>query len=260
MLLGEVGLTLGTEKPTGKSEVTNLHDVDVAVTNKIAMLINELTVSIPNDLPASRAKPLKSLRKFLARDISQQIGYGVFDTPKAFLGAFVRANKSKNEKGKAKNKIDLPLVYVSRDPSIFFTDTEKDIPNAQTLTTSEGEKIGTLDFYSVDLNYQINIIAWSKDEAATMALHVLTWLRSYDRSQDKRFTAKTVLADAEEMELGWSFKDVQTLSADNATLPFDEGRLYCLSIAVSVQSEVASVRYVEVGRAPLVARGHNVSG
>lgn len=255
MLISDVEIIFTVSKPTGKSEVTNLHDVDTAVINKIAEVTNQLTVTIPQDEDGKhpRLKPLKSLCKFLERDINKQIGSGSFESPRRFLLAFARAHNKATENGKTKNKIELPLMYVSREPSIMFSDTEKPQISLTELTSDNGQLLGNVDKYFVDLNYQINIVAWDKDEATMLALHVLTWLKEYDRSQSKTLTAKSNVSNAP-CELSWHFKDAATVTADNASSPFSEGRLYAFSIPVMVTSEVLKVRYMESSDANLIGR------
>lgn len=262
MIIESLGLSLGENTPTGVVEISSLKDIDVSVGNRILELVARLKVTIPSGVNENhpRLKPLKSLQDFLSREPNKQMGYGRFDTPAGFLKAFNRqlnksAPKGEQEGSKKRDyKVQLPLMYIARDQGLAFSDDgRRDIKKAKELQR-DGRVIGEVDCYVMNLNYQLHFVGWNEEDISMLALHVLTEIRN-GAGTAENVEVSTAFADTEAFTLDWNFLDKKMLTAEPASLPFDEGRLYGLTIAFPIEAELAKVRYVTEERGDVVGRG-----
>ncbi|EKO3439451.1 hypothetical protein NTE19_003343 [Vibrio fluvialis] len=251
MLIEDLGITLSETTPTGMVELSSLKDIDASVGNRILELMARLTVSIPAGVDENhpRIKHYRSIQAFLNKPSNEKMGFGQFETPRRFLAAFMKKLDRQPTEKKKNYKVSLPLLYVAREPGLMFSDSRKDIPKAAELFV-DNSKVAEVDGYVLDLNYQLNIVGWNEEDVVLLALQFLTELRNGEGSK-KAIQVKTEFANADAFELEWSFKEGKTVSADSATLPFDEDRLHCLSITFPIEAELAKARYMEETRGTL---------
>jgi len=222
-----VDLTFKNVAEDGRIEVSGLTDVDVALANKIGSVINRLYVSDPEH-PRN-----KRLADFAKRPLADKIAMGEFDSPRRFLRALMKQGK---------DKISLPCLYITRDPAIAFAELDqyRDRAGVGELCDSDGVYIGEVEESVTTLAYMVNIVGWQDDNIEIIALLLMSWLRH--RHADHKFNAKTVLGGAA-YDLAVEIIDRHMMTADNASLPFEDDKMRVLSIGFTVNAQTATIRY-----------------
>lgn len=227
--MSEIGInwTEVEQQDDGYLEVTSLDDVDIAVVNKIATVINRLKL----DGLSAKANP--RLAAFANRPIKEKIAMGEFDTPRGFLRALSKQGK---------NKITLPCVYVSRDPSFHFSDldTHKDQSNVGQIHDENNNFLGSADLSFLNLNFQVNVVGWQNDNIDAIALLLVKWLRH--KHPDHAFTAKSMIAGTP-IEISIQFNDRHMISVENNSRTYEDDKLRALTFTVTVCTESYMIRY-----------------
>ncbi|QUM78780.1 hypothetical protein HWV00_21135 (plasmid) [Moritella sp. 24] len=229
----------------GLLEVSHLTDIDNAIANKIGAIINRLHISSPDHVRNKR------LALFAARPINEKLAMGEFESPRRFL--MTLSKQRSNNTGQAKtNNVQLPYLYVTRAPGIYFAEPEKykDASNIADVCDSTGTLIGQLDQSVTALTYQLNIVGWQNDNIDAIAMLIMSWLRH--THEDHTFTAKTVLGGIP-YELGIEVTDRHLVTAESASVSFEEDKLRALSVTLTVDAEVAIIRYGSESTAKILA-------
>ncbi|MDC5753605.1 hypothetical protein [Vibrio europaeus] len=226
----------------GKVLVSDLEDVDLAVGHTILDIINSLGIHAPHIASTSpRYKTTKAVKDFLSRKPEDQLAYGVFDTPKDFLKELIKNMGEKTEGDEVKPKALLPMIYLSRDPSLGFSDTDKDQANVHQLSDGDGNIMGDVDAYWPIISYSLTIVSWHKESTSMLTSHLLTDFRSQARKGVRSYTSETHLG-GQPFEFSWSFQDGLTYAGSNISEPFGEGRLNAMTIDLSIKALMYKLR------------------
>lgn len=211
----------------GQLEVNSLNDVDIAVVNKIATVIHRLKI----DSLSAQANP--RLAAFANRPIKEKIAMGEFDTPRRFLRALSKQGK---------DKISLPCIYVSRDPSFGFSnlDMHKDQSDVGQFFDDDGAYLGSADLSILSLNFQVNIVGWQNDSIDAIALLLVKWLRH--KHPDHSFTAKSIIAGTP-IEIAIKFEERHIVSVENNSQTYEDDKLRALTFTITASAESYMVRY-----------------
>ncbi len=254
MKVNQEGLVGEVLEHTGKVLISDLEDVDLAVGHEILSIINSLGVHAPHITPEHpRYKTTKAVQDFLARAPEDQLANGVFDTPKEFLKELVKSMGEKGADAGDKAKAKLPMIYLSRDPGISFSDTDKDAINIHQLRDETGKVMGDVDGYWTLLNYSLNIVSWNKQSTSMLTSHLLTFFREQERKSKRSFTSITHLG-GQPFEFNWSFQDGLTYLGSNISEPFSDGRLNAMTIDLSIKAAIYKLRIAKAYDATLIGR------
>ncbi len=219
-------------------EVSYLTDIDIGVTNKIGAVIGRLHVSSPEHARNKR------LAAFATRSTKDKLAMGEFESPRRFLMALSkqRATPEPGETETKQKNVQLPYLYVTRAPGIVFAEPDQyaDVSDMTELCDPDGAYLGQVDRSVVSLTYQLNIVGWQNDNIDAIGLLILSWLRH--QHIDHSFTVKTILGESP-CELGIDITDRHLVTADGASLAFEEDKLRVLAITLTVAAEVLTVRY-----------------
>ncbi|HFU2857309.1 TPA: hypothetical protein ACGQ50_000849 [Enterobacter cloacae] len=108
--------------PTGLYEVTGFHDVDVAVANFIADIVDRARICEPNEFN-------RAFANFTDRPKSDKVIVGRWDTPQQLLRhiAMAQAGRISEKNDDYRNKDYLPLVNLSRNFMVSIGNTDRAI-------------------------------------------------------------------------------------------------------------------------------------
>ncbi|WP_070964960.1 hypothetical protein [Vibrio sonorensis] len=237
---------------TGKVIMSDLEDVDLAVGHQILSAINTLAIHAPHiGSGHPRYKTTKTIKDFLNRAPEDQLAYGVFDSPKSFLKELAKDAGEQDKKEKLLAK--LPMLYLSRDQSISFSDTDADKVNVHQLKDGTGKVMGDVDAYYPVLNYSLTIVSWHKESMSMLASHLLTYFRERMRKGKRTFKSELYLAGVK-LVFDWSFQDGLTYMGSNISEPFSEDRLNAMTIDVIVKATAYKLRIAKAFQARLIGR------
>lgn len=223
----------------GRVEVVDFTDIDNGVGNRVVSIINSLHVSDPTH-PRN-----KRLAAFSKRAAADKVAMGEFESPRRFLMALSKQGK---------DKIELPCVYITRDPNWVYAEPDKytDVCGVADLMDGDGNYAGTADYSVVTLSYQVNIVGWQSDNINALATLITQWLRQPNKGHT--FKYKTRLAEVN-MEMDAHVTDRKMVTVDSASLPFEDDKLRVLSVNITVDAEILSVRYGSEHRAEIRVKG-----
>lgn len=245
MKITDTGLQGELLEHNGRVLLTDMEDVDLAVGHEILKIINTLGIHSPHIVPSHpRYKTTKAVKDFLTRTPENQLAYGVFDTPKDFLRELIKGMGEKtkaSESEPAKSKALLPMIYLSRDPSISFADMDRDLVGIHQLKDESGKVMGDVDAYWPIINYSLTIVSWHKESTSLLTSHLLTFFREQERRKARSFTSIAHLGGMP-MEFNWSFQDGLTYSGSNISEPFNEDRLNAMTIDLSIKALMYKLR------------------
>jgi len=238
----ETGLVIRDEVFTGKEEVTDVHDIDIAVTKLIGLVINSLEVSAP------KGSRNRRIAEFLARpNLTDQIAFAEFETPKRFIRALERrirkapANTSLHQR-EIHGGIAAPFIFVSRDPSIAFAELgyANDRRNAGKKTDDDGNLLASLDMSTLTLTYTVHFVGWDNYDVSKLATHFGMWLRQKDARHV--FSYNSVLLDQKMPELSGEIIERHSVTFDNSSAGFEEEKLRALSCILQVNADILRAR------------------
>ena len=226
----------------GRIETTDLVDVDNALVKVLAKLLDTLYVHNANH------KRNKRLHAFLSRPKpSDKVGMGEFDDPKDFVKALSSRIRSKKtaEGDRLKEqdgKVELPFVFVARDPSIRFdTDYNRsDVRKCADMRDDDGNFLAEVDMSTFMLSYNVYLVGWHHHEVSQLATHFAMWLRI--PTSERLFTYKSALY-AEPVELNAILVETNDVTFENASVPVEEGKLQSLTFSLTVSANVLQARY-----------------
>ena len=233
-----LGLTHSYIEDDGRIEVVDFDDIDIALGNKVSVVINKLHVSDPQSKRNSR------LHAFTTRKTEDKVAMGEFESPRRFLLALSKQGK---------DKIQLPCIYITRDPNWVYAEPDKykDVTGIGQITDGD-TYIGAVDSSSVALSYQINVVGWQNDNINAISMLITQWLRH--QRTELNFDYKTRIAGAN-VELAINVTDGKLVTVDSASLPFEEDKLRVLAMTITVDAEVISVRYGNKVKARIIVTG-----
>ncbi len=217
------------DEHTGMVEITDLTDIDRAVSSFIQGLFGVMTVT-DVDRPEN-----KEFARYADRGDKYKLFYGQFDDPNDFLSKV--AAKIGIDIDKKRNAI-LPTAYISRDPSISFADGSDyvDATNIDQLANDNGV-YATVNQSFVKLNYTVTGVAWSRPTLERMMLGLMLWLRHAKKGRKHTFTAKTMLAGAQ-VESTISVLSRKEVVGDVVEIPREQNRIVAMSVSLEVVAEI----------------------
>lgn len=205
------------DRPAGLA-VMPFTDIDVAVVNRIYTVLSRIMAAPGTAIAAWKAKPSKDA-----------IALGQWDTPKNFLIDLAKANSSDA------SKAQLPIVYITRDPSIAFADpsmsASTDLPEVDVIEDDQGNAAARVMSSVASFTYAVNIVGFHDADIAPLAALFLMYLR--DKRSDKSLVVKTELMGCLIATTG-RFSDGPMTAAANESAPFMQDRLRMLSVSVTV--------------------------
>ena len=237
----------------GKVLISDVEDIDLAVGHTILDIINSLGIHAPHiDSKSPRHKTTKAVKDYLNREPENQLAYGVFDTPKDFLKELIK-NMGEKTEGDENPKALLPMVYISRDPSLSFSDTDKDKINVHQLKDDDGKMMGDVDAYFPLINYSLTIVSWHKESTSMLTSHLLTEFRARERKGVRSYEALTHLG-GQPFRFSWSFQDALMYGGSNISEPFGEDRLNAMTIDLSIKAILYKLRCAKSYEVTLIGR------
>lgn len=205
--------------------VSDLNHTDTAVMNRIYTVLKRIHPNGNKSIEAWRSKPP-----------AEAIKLGEFDTPKGFLTELA---KESAKEGAQKLQLQLPVVYVTRDPSIAYADPSMtghtEIAEADIIEDNEGSAAARIMTSVATLSYTVNMVGWHDSDIAPLAILFTMWLR--DRKSPKHFSIKNRLFGCKVETIG-KFSDGLMATAANASVPFNEDRIRMLSVTVTVEADL----------------------
>ncbi|CAH0543013.1 hypothetical protein [Vibrio marisflavi] len=215
---------------SGKTEHTDLTDIDRAVAGFFQHVIDTLTVT------DTKRKENQEFARFVDRDKSTKLYTGRFTDPNHFLQKLVGklGDKVKNERNHV-----LPTSYITRDQSLVFSDGSDytDMTQSATLNTESGEAYAYLNKSFLKLNYELTVIAWSEPALIRIMLGIMMWLRHTKNGRQHVFKAKTMIAGAP-VESAITITSPRDVTSSVVDLSLDETRLVGMSASFEVAVEV----------------------
>lgn len=204
-------------RPAGLA-VMPFTDIDTAVVNRVYRVLSRIMAAQGSALAAWKAKAPKDA-----------IALGQWDTPKNFLIDLSKVNHSDA------SKAQLPIVYVTRDPSIAFADpsmsASTDLPEVAVIEDDDGNAAARVMSSLASFTYVVNIVGFHDADIAPLAALFLMYLR--DKRSDKSLMVKTELMGCPIATPG-RFSDGPMTTAANESAPFMQDRLRMLSVSVTV--------------------------
>ena len=241
----------------GKVLISDLEDVDLAVGHTILDIINSLGIHAPHiESTSPRYKATKAVKDFLRRTPENQLAYGVFDAPKDFLKELIKNMGERAQGDESKTKALLPMIYLSRDPSMSFSDTDKDQANVHQLSDEDGNIMGAVDAYWPIVNYSLTIVSWHRESTSMLTSHLLTEFRAQTRKESRSYVHKTHLG-GQPLEFFWSFQDGLAYTGSNISEPFGEDRLNAMTIDLSIKTLMYKLRCARSYEARFIGRSGN---
>jgi hypothetical protein len=203
--------------------VAPLSHMDVGVMNCIYNVLRRINPDNNKAIAAWVAKPPESALKL-----------GEFETPKEFLIELAKGMAEGNL-----NRNQLPVVYVTREPSIAYADPSMtghtEISEADIIEDAEGNAVARIMGSVANFSYTVNFVGWHDNDIAPLAMLFTMWLR--DRKSSKSFPIKTMLMGCK-IENAGKFSDGLMAAATNASLPYNQDRLRMLSVTVTVETDL----------------------
>lgn len=217
----DIAVTEVTRGPLGRPAglaVMPFTDIDVAVVNRIYTVLARI-------MPA----PGSAIAAWKAKTPKDAIALGQWDTPKNFLTDLAKASSSNP------TKAQLPIVYVTRDPSIAFADpsmsASTDLPEVEVIEDNDGNAAARIMSSLASFTYVVNMVGFHDADVAPLAALFLMYLR--DKRADKSLIVKTELMGCPVATAG-RFSDGPMTTAANESAPFMQDRLRMLSVSVTV--------------------------
>lgn len=210
--------------PTGRRELTALTDMETGLGNFIASRFNGLMVS------DTKLRRNKGLLAFIAKTPEQRVHCGQFDSVPEMLTSISAKEHRANS---------LPVVNVSMPAGFDIYDGEayRDVERAGMLMRSESEAMAYINKVFVRGSATVTLVAEDKPTASAMATALATALRLYTSKGKTRFTSKTKLMGVD-VELNGEIENPKMLTFDPQTLPFNESRVYALSLSLDMVVEL----------------------
>ncbi|EKF9218975.1 hypothetical protein O1B63_002310 [Vibrio cholerae] len=211
-----------------KNDITDFYPVDVAFG---AHIVDALAGLDPESCP-------HHVKSFLQRDSNKQVFRGDYDSPKAFLQAIRQFQAQAGSDGVRKfNAAALPLINYYRP--LGFTSANAEYAKFVESVTGWDDallKKSNLSISYLELTYRIVFMANDKAsvERLLLAWHMYIARR---RAGGHRFNAKYMLF-GEEFELPLTIEDSQTVSANNLSHAYADGRLYAVDLEHKVNAPV----------------------
>lgn len=223
--------------PTGKYEVTGYHDVDIAVGNYIAQLVDNACICEPNPIN-------KAFAEYTDRPVSDKVIVGRFDDVPSLLRHIRTAQAGRiSQKGdKYRNPDYLPLVNISRNFLLSIGNVDRAIQtrNHDQAVIYDGQGIKPRNVIAVcasqpaTLTYDVNIVGADKESTSLLCNALGTMLVEL---LNTGFTAKTRLATAD-FELDCALDGVKGFMLSDASAMGETDRMYCATTQITVISEV----------------------
>lgn len=217
----DISITEATRGPLSRPAglaVMPFSDIDVAVVNRIYSVLSRIMAAPGSAIAAWKAKAPKDA-----------IALGQWDTPKNFLIDLAKANSSDSIKAQ------LPIVYVTRDPSIAFADpsmsASTDLPEVAVIEDGDGKAAARIMSSVASSTYVVNVVGFHDADIAPLAALFCMHLR--DRYADKSMIVKTDLMGCPIATMA-RFSDGAMTTAANESAPFNQDRLRMLSVSVTV--------------------------
>ena len=215
--------------------VSDLKHIDTAVMNRIYTVLSRIH---PNNN--------KSIEAWRAKQPADAIKLGEFDSPKGFLTELAKDGSA---------KLQLPVVYVTREPSIAYADPSMtghtEVAEADIIEDDQDRAIARIMTSVATFSYTVNLVGWHDSDIAPLAILFTMWLR--DRKSPKHFSIKSRLMGCKIETIG-KFSDGLVATAANASVPFNEDRLRMLSVTVTVEADLLmaeslTTQTMKIGRA-----------
>ncbi len=225
-----IEFTLTEREPVDEAALAPmpLKHLDVAVANKVYKVLRRI-----------EAEPGTPIAGWKNRAPQYAIMLGEFDTPKEFLIALAKQLSAQPPEGVRPPQVELPAVYVTRDPSIAFADPSMsamtDIPEVGVINNDQDEAIARLMLSPGSFTYSINIVGGHDDDISPLALLLQMWLR--DKRSNHQFEVRTKILNTE-IATGAVFSDGPMVAATNSSVPFNQDRLRMLSLSVTVDVDL----------------------
>lgn len=208
-------------EPTGPIELMDFEQIDIAVVNRIGEIVSRI------------ATP--RLKGWAAKPLDERVMLGEFESPRRFLMAMTKDGVTKAQ---------LPAIYVTREPGITFADPSTsaaiDLDEVNTIYDEDEQLVALLDASVLTFNYTVNFVGWNDRDIEPLAALYCMFLKR--RSAEKKIDINTLIAEAQ-ITVSGKFTDGPLVSAVNASLPYDDGKLRCLAVTAAFDVDYLQARY-----------------
>lgn len=222
-----------TEVGTGIIETVDLTDIDRAVAGVFQTALGQMVVT-------DAARPQnREFASYERRPMAKKLYVGQFDEPQDFVTKLV--SKSNDEREQI-----FPAAYISRDPSITYVDDGGyvDMTGYAEIFNSQGDKTCTVNKSFALLTYTLNLLTWDRSTLSRMGLGVTLFARHQLPYRKRRFTAKTMIANAP-VTLNGEINMPKAVIGTPISASFKETRLNGLSFNFEVIVEVLEAVFVD---------------
>ncbi|MGL5668047.1 MAG: hypothetical protein ACRDD9_18155 [Shewanella sp.] len=222
---------LPSERLTGRHETSSLTDIEIGLGNYIASCFDGMTVT---DTAYRRNKGVQA---FISKPRKDRVICGQFDDPQSVLNALSAKKHEANA---------LPVVNVSFPSGFGYADGEayRDVHNCSNLCTADGTAIGIASKMFMRGTATIMVLAEDKPTVSAISSTLGASMRLLASLGKATFAADTMVMGVP-ITLAGEIENPKMVQFDPVTLPFNETRLYGLSMTVDVVGEVLHVYELE---------------
>lgn len=225
-----IELPFSSKRFTGEVEHTELTDIDRAVGSFFQSVVQSLIVT------DKARKENQEFARMTERPPNTKLYSGEFQSPQEFL---MKLSAKVGKKVKQERNELLPTGYISRDPTVSFTDGSDytDVTGFSVITNKNDKPLYRLNKSFVRLTYSLTFLAWNKSTLSRIALGVMMWSRHQKQGRPHVFKAKTMISELP-VDIAIELTGMKDVMSEPAEIDHENTRLFASTMRFEVITEV----------------------